>query len=122
MEVDATLGHAPHKIQLLLDWVIHHLLSYFRGNAMNSKNKLWAALAIKIMDMNTSSVFIFGSKSPQPWKAKPGKKEKKKYSSHRAESGELEALVSPHFGGLAGLGWIGASMCMSEKSELPGYL
>jgi hypothetical protein len=116
MKVDATLGHVPHKIRLLLDQMIHHMLSYFGGNAMNSKNKLWVALAIKNIDMNTSSVFIFGSKSPQPWKAKLGKKEKKKFGSHRTESGELEALVSTHFGGLAGLGWIWASVCMFLKT------
>lgn len=88
---------------------------------MNSKNKLWAALAIKTIDMNTSSVFIFGSKSSQPWKAKLGKKEKKTFSSHRTVW-ELEALVSPYFGGLARHAWIWASVCMVEKkNELPGY-
>ena len=50
MKVDATLGHVPHKIRLLLDQMIHHMLSYFGGNAMNSKNKLWVALAIKNID------------------------------------------------------------------------
>lgn len=68
----------------------------------------------KTIDMNTSSVFILGSKSPQSWKAKLGKKEKKKF--RRTESGDLEALVSPHFGGLAGLGQIWASVCMFEKT------
>lgn len=86
MKAHAAPDHIPHKTRLLMGLVIHHLLSYFRGNAMNSKNKLWAVLAIKSIDMNTSSVFIFGLKSPQPWEAKLGKKEKKKSSSHRTGS------------------------------------
>lgn len=86
VKAHAAPDHIPHKTRLLMGLVIHHLLSYFRGNAMNSKNKLWAVLAIKSIDMNTSSVFIFGLKSPQPWEAKLGKKEKKKSSSHRTGS------------------------------------
>lgn len=50
----------------------------------------------KSTDMNTSSVFIFGLKSPQPWKDKLGKKEKKKFSSRRAESlGSWESGTHP---------------------------
>lgn len=55
----------------------------FQGKCYEFQNKLWAVLAIKSIDMNTSSVFIFGLKSPQPWKAKL---EKKKSSSHRTGS------------------------------------
>lgn len=125
VKAHTTPGHIPHKTQLLMDLVIHHLLSYFRGNAMNSKNKLWAVLAIKSIDMNTSSVFVFGLKTLSH--GKPSWERRRNLvateqgvwgaGSWKLGTGswELGALILCYLGGPVGLGWIWASVCRLEN-------